>query len=99
MLSLRQQILIHRIIGRKHPYKEERQLTEVLSANPDLLNTLLSDLDFPPKAYRYFKYLKLSTLSDLVNKSESDFLSLRNCGAETVFQIKLELRKFGLHLK
>jgi DNA-directed RNA polymerase alpha subunit len=59
---------------------------------------LLSDMDFKFHTRRYFNYLKISTLHELMQYTEKDFLKLRNCGKGTVQDIQRELASKLLEL-
>jgi hypothetical protein len=58
----------------------------------------LRELDFSARAQNIFVSLRLKTVADLVQCTESELLRMRNCGRKTVNEIKLFLSSRALRL-
>ena len=65
----------------------------------DPLRMRLSELDFGVRACRVFEALKIETVGQLVEYSQTDLLYLRNCGRKTVKEIREVVEELGLVLR
>lgn len=63
------------------------------------LETTIEDLDFSVRAYNCLKRAGIHTLQDLVNKSESDMMKIRNLGKKSLKEVLDKVRDLGLILR
>ena len=63
------------------------------------LETSIEDLDFSVRAYNCLKRAGIHTLQDLVNKSESDMMKIRNLGKKSLKEVLEKIRDMGLVLR
>ncbi len=63
------------------------------------LETSIEDLDFSVRAYNCLKRAGIHTLQDLVNKSESDMMKIRNLGKKSLKEVLDKIRDMGLILR
>ena len=63
------------------------------------LETSIEDLDFSVRAYNCLKRAGIHTLQDLVNKSESDMMKIRNLGKKSLREVLDKIRDMGLVLR
>lgn len=63
------------------------------------LETTIEDLDFSVRAYNCLKRAGIHTLQDLVNKSESDMMKIRNLGKKSLKEVLDKVRDLGLLLR
>ena len=63
------------------------------------LETSIEDLDFSVRAYNCLKRAGIHTLQDLVNKSESDMMKIRNLGKKSLKEVLDKIRDMGLMLR
>ena len=63
------------------------------------LETSIDDLDFSVRAYNCLKRAGIHTLQDLVNKSESDMMKIRNLGKKSLKEVLDKIRDMGLILR
>ena len=63
------------------------------------LETSIEDLDFSVRAYNCLKRAGIHTLQDLVNKSESDMMKIRNLGKKSLKEVLDKIRDIGLILR
>jgi len=63
------------------------------------LETTIEDLDFSVRAYNCLKRAGVHTLQDLVNKSESDMMKIRNLGKKSLKEVLDKIRDMGLVLR
>ena len=63
------------------------------------LETSIEDLDFSVRAYNCLKIAGIHTLQDLVNKSESDMMKIRNLGKKSLKEVLDKIRDLGLILR
>ena len=63
------------------------------------LETSIEDLDFSVRAYNCLKRAGIHTLQDLVNKSESDIMKIRNLGKKSLKEVLDKIRDMGLVLR
>ena len=63
------------------------------------LETSIEDLDFSVRAYNCLKRAGIHTLQDLVNKSESDMMKIRNLGKKSLKEVLDKIKEMGLVLR
>ena len=63
------------------------------------LETSIEDLDFSVRAYNCLKRAGIHTLQDLVNKSETDMMKIRNLGKKSLKEVLDKIRDMGLILR
>ena len=63
------------------------------------LETSIEDLDISVRAYNFLKRAGIHTLQDLVNKSESDMMKIRNLGKKSLKEVLDKIRDMGLVLR
>ena len=63
------------------------------------LETSIEDLDFSVRAYNCLKRAGIHTLQDLVNKSESEMMKIRNLGKKSLKEVLDKIRDLGLILR
>jgi DNA-directed RNA polymerase subunit alpha len=63
------------------------------------LETSIEDLDFSVRAYNCLKRAGIHTLQDLVNRSESDMMKIRNLGKKSLKEVLDKIRDMGLVLR
>ncbi len=63
------------------------------------LETTIEDLDFSVRAYNCLKRAGIHTLQDLVNKSETDMMKIRNLGKKSLKEVLDKIRDMGLLLR
>ncbi len=63
------------------------------------LETTIEDLDFSVRAYNCLKRAGIHTLQDLVNKSETDMMKIRNLGKKSLKEVLDKVRDLGLVLR
>ena len=70
--------------------------TGPLGAN---LDTPIEELDLSVRSYNCLKREGITTVGELVTKSEADLLDIRNFGAKSIDEVKMKLVGLGLALK
>ncbi len=63
------------------------------------LETSIEDLDFSVRAYNCLKRAGIHTLQDLVNKSETDMMKIRNLGKKSLKEVLDKIKELGLILR
>ena len=63
------------------------------------LETSIEDLDFSVRAYNCLKRAGIHTLQDLVNKSETDMMKIRNLGKKSLKEVLDKVKELGLVLR
>lgn len=63
------------------------------------LETLIEDLDFSVRAYNCLKRAGIHNLQDLVNKSGTDMMKIRNLGKKSFKEVLDKVRDLGLILR
>ena len=63
------------------------------------LETSIEDLDFSVRAYNCLKRAGIHTLQDLVNKSESHMMKIRNLGKKSLKEVLDRIKDMGLTLR
>ena len=64
-----------------------------------VLATLIEDMEMSVRAHNCLKRAGISTIGELIEKTEDELLRLPNFGRRTFDEIKATLEKLGLHLK
>ena len=64
-----------------------------------VLETTIEDLDFSVRAYNCLKRAGIHTLQDLVNKSETDMMKIRNLGKKSLKEVLDKIKDLGLILR
>lgn len=82
-------------------YKEIDMVQEAKQEQKDepQVNSPIEDFDFSPRSYNCLKRADISTIKQLLEKSESDLTKIRNLGRKSIKEIKDKLRSKGLSLK
>lgn len=68
-------------------------------SNQALLGTPLSSLPFRKRTEYILRVVEVDTIGELIEKSEDDFVGVRNCGRVTIRDINEVLSDHGLSLK
>ena len=63
------------------------------------LETAIEDLDFSVRAYNCLKRAGIHTLQDLVSKSDSDIMKIRNLGKKSLKEVLDKVKELDLTLK
>lgn len=63
------------------------------------LDTKIEQLDLSLRATNCLIYARVETVEELIEKDESQLLSIRNMGETTVVEIRNKLESMGLKLK
>ncbi len=63
------------------------------------LETQIEDLDFSVRAYNCLKRAGIHTLQDLVNKSDSEVMKIRNLGKKSLKEVMDKVKDLGLTLR
>ena len=63
------------------------------------LETAIEDLDFSVRAYNCLKRAGIHTLQDLVNKSDTDIMKIRNLGKKSLKEVLDKVKELELTLK
>ena len=63
------------------------------------LETSIEDLDFSVRAYNCLKRAGIHTLQDLVNKSESEMMKIRNLGKKSLKEVLDKIKEMNLSLR
>ncbi len=63
------------------------------------LVTTIEDLDFSVRAYNCLKRAGIHNLQDLVNKSESEMMKIRNLGRKSLKEVLDKVKELGLELR
>lgn len=65
----------------------------------DLLNKNVEELELSVRARNCFRNANIRYFGELVQKTETDLLKIRNFGKKTLRGVKEKLEKFGLYLE
>ena len=63
------------------------------------LETPIEDLDFSVRAYNCLKRANINSLQDLINKSNSDVMKIRNLGKKSLKEVLDKIKELELTLK
>ena len=78
---------------------EDENLRELTGASEDILNKPVEQLQVSVRAQKCLEALGLSTLSELVKKTEAELLGCKNFGVTSLNEIKQQLNAQGLSLR
>ncbi|WP_301336551.1 DNA-directed RNA polymerase subunit alpha C-terminal domain-containing protein, partial [Mycobacterium asiaticum] len=59
----------------------------------------IDDLDLTVRSYNCLKREGVHTVGELVSRTESDLLDIRNFGQKSIDEVKVKLHQLGLSLK
>ncbi|MGQ9572645.1 MAG: DNA-directed RNA polymerase subunit alpha, partial [Dehalococcoidia bacterium] len=82
-------------LGKPAPPMVERGLGAGTILTPDKYNTAIEDLNLSVRAYNCLKRSGLTTVGQVLGKSEDELLSLRNFGRKSYDELKTRLRELG----
>jgi len=63
------------------------------------LETTIEELDFSVRAYNCLKRAGIHNLQDLVNKTESEMMKIRNLGKKSLKEVLQKIKDLGLTLR
>jgi DNA-directed RNA polymerase subunit alpha len=63
------------------------------------LDTPIEELDLSVRSYNCLKREGITTVGELVTKSEADLLDIRNFGAKSIDEVREKLHELGLSLR
>ncbi|NLX21491.1 MAG: tetratricopeptide repeat protein [Phycisphaerae bacterium] len=66
---------------------------------PEILNRVLSEIEFSSRARKCLERLNLVTLGDLVVRTEAELLAIKNFGQTSLSEVKAKLAEFNLSLR
>ncbi|MCR4315697.1 MAG: tetratricopeptide repeat protein [Planctomycetes bacterium] len=69
------------------------------TGNADIYNRSIDDLNLGVRSRKVMEKLGIKTIGDLMARSESELLGLRNFGATSLKEVKIKLTEHGLKLK
>ena len=78
--------------------EEEEFLEAKKVVSSEALNYSLDELELSVRAYNGVKAMKMKTIGELVQKTEADFLKLKNFGKKSLNELKEKLLKYNLSL-
>ncbi|MBI5360587.1 MAG: tetratricopeptide repeat protein [Planctomycetes bacterium] len=70
-----------------------------LASPQELLSKSIDEIDWSPRCKKAIKKLKMTTIADIVSKSEQELLGCQNFGIVSLDEVKLKLTKVGLSLR
>jgi DNA-directed RNA polymerase subunit alpha len=65
---------------------------------PQILDTVIEDLDFSVRTYNCLKRAGINSIGDLVARSEEDMMKVRNLGKKSLEEVIQKLEEMGLSL-
>lgn len=78
-------------------YEEKIEKSKDFIVTGDILNIEISDLNLSARAHNGLNRASISTVGDLVNRSEKEAMKIRNLGEKTFNEIMKEVRTLGLN--
>lgn len=79
------------------------QMETLVSRDEDkqtkVLETTIEDMDLSVRSYNCLKRAGISTVEDLIKKSESDLSKVKNLGRRSLEEVKEKLKSYGLSLR
>lgn len=78
-------------------YEEKIEKSKDFIVTGDILNIEISDLNLSARAHNGLNRESISTVGDLVNRSEKEAMKIRNLGEKTFNEIMKEVRTLGLN--
>jgi DNA-directed RNA polymerase subunit alpha len=64
-----------------------------------LMEMSIEELDFSVRSYNSLKRAGISTVGELINKSEEEMMTIRNLGRKSLKEVKDKLEELSLSLK
>ena len=74
-------------------------IAKVEDPNVKILETSIDDLDLSVRAYNCLKRAGITTLKDLVNKSENEMMKIRNLGKKSLKEVMDKVKDMGLNFR
>ena len=74
-------------------------IAKVEDPNVKILETSIDDLDLSVRAYNCLKRAGITTLKDLVNKSENEMMKIRNLGKKSLKEVIDKVKDMGLNFR
>ena len=68
-------------------------------AHSKILEMPIEEMDFSVRSYNCLKRANINTVEDLVNKSKTDMLKVRNLGLKSIEEVVQKLESYGLGLR
>lgn len=83
---------------------EKAKLTDFIvdredSGSVQLMEMSIEELDFSVRSYNSLKRAGISTVGELINKSEEEMMTIRNLGRKSLKEVKDKLEELNLSLK
>jgi DNA-directed RNA polymerase subunit alpha len=69
------------------------------SGSIQLMEMSIEELDFSVRSYNSLKRAGISTVGELINKSEEEMMTIRNLGRKSLKEVKDKLEELNLSLK
>jgi DNA-directed RNA polymerase subunit alpha len=69
------------------------------SGSVQLMEMSIEELDFSVRSYNSLKRAGISTVGELINKSEEEMMTIRNLGRKSLKEVKDKLEELNLSLK
>ena len=69
------------------------------TVSDEVLNTLVSKVDFSIRVQRALETINVATLGDLISKTEVDLLGCNNFGQTSLNEVHAKLTEHGLKLR
>ena len=82
----------------EEPELRDALLSEPLNAVQDMLNRSVDEMELSVRSYNCLKNANIQSISDLVQKTESEMLRTKNFGRKSLSEIKEILTRMGLSL-
>lgn len=64
-----------------------------------ILDTTIEELDFSVRSYNCLKRAGLNSVGELIQKTETELIKVRNLGKKSIDEVMFKLRDLGLNLK
>lgn len=74
-------------------------IAKVEDPNVKILETSIDDLDLSVRAYNCLKRAGITSLKDLVNKSENEMMKIRNLGKKSLKEVMDKVKDMGLNFR
>jgi len=78
---------------------EQPAVPEPEDPMPKVLDTPIEDLDLSVRSFNCLKRADIEKVGDLVEKTETDMINVRNLGRKSLEEVKKKLQELGLTLK
>lgn len=91
---------LHYFFDFKEQEVEEREVVEESERSKNkALELRIEDLDFSVRTYNCLKKEQMNTVSDVVQRTEQDLMTIRNFGRKSLTEVQQKLAQIGLALK